>query len=310
MSSQVTTAFVQQYGANVFHLSQQQGSMLRAGARVERQKGKTAFYDRIGLVAAQLRTSRHGDTPQLDTPHSRRMVTLSDYEWADMIDSQDKVRMLIDPASDYAKAAANAFGRSMDNVMIAAALGTAYTGETGTGTQALQDTQKVAAHTSGTAANLNVFALRKAKLILDRNNVSKGLKRYCAINASGLESLLNETAVTSSDYNTVKALVQGEINTFLGFEFILTNELITQPNAFTFNTTTGLYQNGGTSTTTGKSMIAWAEGGILLSVGEEVVSRIGERADKGYSTQVYSKMSIGATRLEDEKVVEIICAQS
>lgn len=312
MSIQITTAFVQQYRANVFHLSQQKGSKLRAGVRVESQKGKAAFYDRIGAVAAQLRTSRHSDTPILDTPHSRRMVTLADYEWGDMVDNQDKIRMLIDPTSDYAMAAMNAMGRAMDDAIIAAALGNAYTGETGTGTQALGNAQRVVPVSGAAAANLNVQALRKAKLIIDQGNVDPSIPRYCAINASALESLLQETAVTSSDYNSVKALVQGDVDTFMGFKFILTEQLVAPTVAFQFNTTTGLYDAAGTVPTLSahKSCIAWAGDGLLLAVGEDMKAEIAPRADKGFNTQVYVRMSIGATRLEEAKVVEILAKQS
>lgn len=312
MSNQITTAFVQQYKSTVFHLSQQKGSNLRPGVRVEMQQGKSAFYDRIGSVAAQIRTSRHADTPILDTPHSRRMVTLADYEWGDMIDNQDKIRMLLDPTSDYSKSAMWAMGRAMDDVIIAAAMGNAYTGETGTGTQALGTAQRVVPVSGAAASNLNVQALRKAKLILDQGNVDPSIPRYCAINASALENLLTETSVTSHDYNTVKALVQGELDTFLGFKFILTERLVAPTVAFTFDTGTGLYNGGGTSATLAnhKSCIAWAGDGLLLAVGQDMKAEIAPRPDKGFNTQVYVQMSIGATRLEEAKVVEILAKQS
>ena len=96
MSSQITTAFVQQYSNNVQLLSQQKGSLLRQAVDVENVVGKNAFFDQVGVATAQKRTTRHADTPQMDTPHSRRRVSLVDYEYADLIDNQDKVRTLID----------------------------------------------------------------------------------------------------------------------------------------------------------------------------------------------------------------------
>src|SRR6056300_1752307 len=131
MSNQITTAFVQQYSNNVQMLSQQKGSLLRSAVDVETVVGKNAFFDQVGSALAGKRTTRHADTPQMDTPHARRRVSLVDYEYADLIDNQDKVRMLIDPTSAYAMAAAAAMGRAMDDVIISAALGTAFTGETG-----------------------------------------------------------------------------------------------------------------------------------------------------------------------------------
>ena len=125
MSNQITTAFVEQYSRNVSMLSQQMGSKLRGSVDVENVTGKNAFFDQVGVTAAVLRTSRHGDTPQIDTPHSRRRLSLADYEWADLVDDMDKVRMLVDPTSSYAKAAAAAMNRSIDDVIIASMNATA-----------------------------------------------------------------------------------------------------------------------------------------------------------------------------------------
>ena len=131
MSTQITTAFVEQYSSNVSMLSQQMGSKLRGAVDVETVRGKNAFFDQIGATAAVARTVRHSATPQVNTPHSRRRVSLADYEWADLIDDLDKVRMLVDPTSNYAKAAAAAMNRSIDDIIIAALGGSADTGVAG-----------------------------------------------------------------------------------------------------------------------------------------------------------------------------------
>jgi hypothetical protein len=91
-SNQITTAFVEQYSSNIQMLSQQKGSLLRDKVRLETVVGKNAFFDQVGSVTATVRTSRHSDTPQVDTPHSRRRVSLVDYEFADLIDDLDKVQ--------------------------------------------------------------------------------------------------------------------------------------------------------------------------------------------------------------------------
>jgi hypothetical protein len=309
MSSQITTAFVKQYSDMLFHLSQQKGSRLRPYVRVEMQKGESKFYERLGEVTAVQRLSRHEDTPQIDTPHSRRRVTLVDYVFADLIDDEDKIRTLINPESPYLQAQAWAHGRAMDDVIIAAALGNAYSGVDGGTTVTLPNTQKLASVAASAGANLNVQALRRAKQKLDEQDVDPSIPRYCALNASALQSLLSETAVTSSDFNTVKALVQGELDTFLGFKFIRTERLLARSGALSFDTTTGAVGSGGGDANGYERIFCWAQDGLLLSVGKDILTKIDERSDKNYATQVYSKMSIGATRLEEEKVVEILCAQ-
>mgnify|MGYP003128122724 CR=1 FL=1 len=126
MSSQITTAFVQQYSNNVQMLSQQKGSLLRNTVDSETVQAKNAFFEQVGVATAVKRVSRHGDTPQIDTPHARRRVSMVDYEYADLIDKQDQVRTLIDPTSSYAQAAAFALGRAMDDEIITAISGTAF----------------------------------------------------------------------------------------------------------------------------------------------------------------------------------------
>ena len=279
MSTQVTTAFVQQYSANIQMLSQQMGSLLRDKVRLESVVGKNAFFDQVGAVTAQKRTSRHSDTPQIDTPHARRRVSLVDYEFADLIDDQDKVRLLIDPTSSYAQAAAYAMGRAMDDEIISAAIGTAFTGETGSTSTANANS---IAHGS---AGLTIAKLRSAKETLDLNSVDPSIPRHIIVGPKQITDLLGTTEVTSSDFNTVKALANGEINQFLGFNFIVSNRL----------------SLSGTT----RSCIAYAQDGIALGVGKDVTARIDERADKGYATQVYYCGSFGATRMEEEKVVEI-----
>lgn len=286
MSVNVTTSFVEQYSANVQMLSQQMGSKLRGAVDVESIKGKNSFFEQIGKVTAQLRTSRHGTTPQIDTPHSRRRLNTATYEWADLIDDADKIRMLIDPTSSYAKAAAAAMGRAMDSVIISAALGSSDTGVSGGTSVALPSTQKIAHGSAG----LTVAKLLSAKKILDENDVDPSIKRYCVVSPEQIEDLLNLTEVKSSDFNTVKALAQGDINSFLGFEFITSN-LLTQ------------------DATPNRQVIAFAADGIKLGIGKDITAKISERDDKSYSTQVYYCMDLGATRMEEEKVVEIACQE-
>ena len=288
MSNQITTAFVQQYGSNVQMLSQQMGSRLREAVDVESITGKNAYFEQVGSVAAQVRTSRHSSTPQIDTPHSRRRVSLADYEWADLIDDADKVRMLIDPTSSYAKAAAAAMGRSTDDVIITALGGTAYSGETGGTSVALPSTQKFA--TSNQSDGLTIAKLLDAKKKMDLADVDPSIARYVVCGATQISDLLNTTEVKNSDYNTVKALAMGQVDSFLGFKFIMSNRL-----------------NFDASNTDDRLVFAFTKDAIKLAIGKDVTARIDERADKSYSTQVYYCMSIGASRMEEEKVVQIPC---
>ena len=282
MSNQITTAFVQQYSNNVQMLSQQKGSLLRSAVDVETVVGKNSFFDQVGLAQAVKRTTRHADTPQIDTPHARRRVSLVDYEYADLIDNQDKIRTLIDPTSSYATAAAYALGRAQDDEIIAALSGTAFTGETGSTSTALPAAQKI---TEAGTDGMTIAKLRNAKEILDSASVDPSIPRYIAVSPKQITDLLGTTEVTSSDFNSVKALANGEVNSFLGFNFIVSNRL---------------------SISSSKRLcLVWAMDGCKMAIGQDLMTRIDERADKGYAHQVYVCQSIGATRMEEEKVVTI-----
>jgi len=291
MSIQITTSFVEQYSSNVSMLSQQMGSKLRGSVDVETINGKNAFFDQVGVTAAQIRTSRHGDTPQIDTPHSRRRLSLADYEWADLVDDVDKVRMLVDPTSSYAKAAAAAMNRSMDDVIITSFNASASTGVAGGSSTALPSTQKTA--TSDQSDGLTIAKLLAAKKILDNNDVDPSLKRFVVCGPQQISDLLGTTQVTSSDYNTVKALAQGDVSSYLGFEFIMSTRL-----------------NMDSSYTTDRLVFAYTEDAIKLGIGSDIAAKISERADKSYSTQVYYGMSLGAVRMEEKKVVQIPCHEA
>ena len=288
MSVNITTSFVEQYSANVSLLAQQTGSKLRSAVDVESVRGKNAFFVQVGVTAAQLKTSRHSDTPQIDSPHSRRRVSLSTYEWGDLVDDSDKVRALIDPTSTYARAAAAAMNRSIDDVIITAMNASADTGVAGGTSTALPSTQKTA--TSDQSDGLSIAKLRSAKYILDNNDVDPSLKRYLVCGPKQIQDLLALTEVTSSDYNVVKALAAGQVDSFLGFNFIMSTRL-----------------NLDATYTSDRLVFAFTEDAIKLAIGKDVTAKISERADKSYSTQVYYCMDLGATRMEEEKVVQIPC---
>ena len=291
MSSNITTSFVEQYSSNVNLLSQQMGSKLRASVDEESVVGKSAFFEQIDSTAAVLRTSRHGDTPQIDTPHSRRRVSLADYEWGDLIDDADKIRALVDPTSAYARNAAAAMNRAMDDVIITAMNASASTGVAGATSTALPSTQKTA--TSDQSDGLTIAKLLSAKKILDNNDIDPSRKRFIVCGPQQIADLLGTTQVTSSDFNTVKALAQGDITSYLGFEFIMSTRL-----------------NKDATNTTDRLVFAYTEDAIKLAIGKDIKANISERADKSYSTQVYYCMDLGAVRMEEKAVVQIPCHEA
>jgi hypothetical protein len=296
MSFQVDTAMVQGYRANINILSQQRGSRLRTHVRRETQNSKYEFFDRISATAAVKNTTRHADTPLISTPHDRRRVGLVDYDWADLIDKQDRIRMLADPAGSYTVNAVNAMGRAIDTEIITAATATAYSGEDGsTAVTFATEGNEVAVDFVETGAavnsNLTIGKLREARSILGRNEAMEdGEPLVAVVSQRQIDALLRTTEVTSSDYAVVKALVAGDVNTFMGFQFVRT-ELLTVASSI-------------------RDCLFYAQNGILLSTALEIMVDVGPRRDKRNSQQVYVCGSFGAVRMEGAKVVRVKCDES
>lgn len=312
MSIQITTAMVNMYNANVFHLVQQKGSRLRGLVRNETQRAESEFYDRIGSVSAQLKVGRHSETTYQDTPHSRRRVTLEDYFYADLVDREDKLRIIQSPESEYAKAAAMALGRSMDDVIITAALGNAYSGKAGATAVPLANANKLCAHdgTSEVAIKLNVRTLRAAKKYFNKNEAGDS-DLYFVLDAENLDGLLAETEITSSDYANVKALVNGDVDSFMGFKFIRSERLPVTTATTTFSDLNGSVGAGdGTAAVGSVRCFAFQREGLLFAVAADMNTKIEQLPTKHYAWQVYASLNVGATRLEEERVCEVICAAS
>ena len=291
MSFEITEAMVQQYNSNITLLCQQKQSRLRRAVRVESIHSEFEYFDQIGPTEAQPKNGRHSDTPMMNTPHLRRRVSSSPYNWADMVDNTDKLRMLADPTSPYAMNAVMAFNRAQDRIIIESAFADAWTGKEGKTKVQFPTSQVIGVNGSGQqASGLTIDKLIMAREMFWKNEVDESLPLYIAVTSAQLGNLLRTTEVTNADYNSVRALVRGEVNTFMGFEFIRTEMLPWATNV--------------------RDCIAWAKDGILLAVAEDVRTRVSERPDKNYSTQVYVEMDMGATRMEEKKVIKIQCQET
>lgn len=204
MSISLSNAFVTLFDAEVKQAYQ--GKAMLVGAVRQRRgvEGSTVKFPKVGRGVATPRIAQSDVTP-LNVGFSNVTCTLSDWNAAEYSDIFSQAKVNFDERSELVQVLGNAIGRRQDQIIL-----DALTAASGTGT--------VSNDIGGADTNMNVAKLREAKKILDKNNVPPE-GRHIIIHANGLASLLSETAVTSSDFNTVKALVAGELNTFLGFTF-------------------------------------------------------------------------------------------
>ena len=290
MADTQNIVYAQAYAANIMQLAQQKYSKLMPVCYMKPNvKGKTFFQDQIGKWAMATKGGRNVQTPNNDPNLGRRMGTMVDYHDNRMLDRGDELRMISDPRSAYTIAAASALGRQIDTVIANQLLATAKSGETGS-TNVTLGTTSISAHVNptgtatGTAATLTFARVRNAKRVLDLEDVEME-DRFFVVSPHGMDQLLNTTQATSSDYAAVKALVRGEIDTWMGFKWIMSNQL----------------SSSGTVT----SCFAMNRYAICLALGSEPLVRTDERQDLSYSWQVYYELNIGAVRLEEARVVEV-----
>lgn len=302
--------FVEGFSETIYMLSQQKTPRLFGLSRVESQASEVDSYERISPTESNDILDRHGDTPLNNTPHSRRQVVLEDADWADLIDRKDDIRLLIDPTNAYTLNGNAALNRKKDDIFIAAALGIARAGKKGTISVSLPDSQKIVAvdDAGGGSSKFNVFTLTLMSAKFDAADVDEDITKYFAWSGKAKQQLLNDTKATSSDFASVKALVEGNINEFMGFLFRRSERLPVTSAATNYDAPDGQVDSGGGSVLAAgaRRCVAWAEDGMISSIGEELFVDVGIRRDKRMSKQIYLCHSVGAVRMEEEKILEVL----
>ena len=299
----INTSMVKQYSANVQHLLQQRGSRLRGAVTLETGKvGEEVFMDRIDATEAVEVTNRHADSPLMDVPHDRRRVTPKDYDWGKLVDNPDKLRLIMDPASAYVESAAMAMGRKIDAIILDAAFGTAYGSENTSGSDAntpitWSTNQDIAVDfqqdgTTGTNKTLTVDKLIRAQRMLQQNEADDydaggGSPLFIVCSSAQIEGMLNDSSYVNRDFSPLYALYTGEVDSFIGFNFNRTDKTTVASNV--------------------EDVLCFHRAGLGLCIWEDIVARVDERPDKRFSQYIYFRMTMGATRLEEKRVIKIKC---
>ena len=280
MAIGLNNAFVTLFDAEVKQAYQASAVLVPAVRQRRGIEGSTAKFPKVGKGVATLRVPQTDVTP-LNVDFSQVTATMEDWNAAEYSDIFMQQKVNFDERQELVQVVANAIGRRQDQLIIdaAEASGTSLT---------------VANSIGGANTDLNVAKLREAKKLLDANNVPPQ-DRHIILHANNLSALLSETAVTSSDFNTVKALVSGELNTYLGFTFHVLGD----------RTEGGLSKDGSNDRTViafHKDALGYAEG-------------IGPKTEINYvpektSFLVNAMFSAGAVAIDAEGIVDITCREA
>lgn len=286
---------VQQYTTNVQLLVQQKGSRLRDTVMTAQHFGKQAVaVDQFAAVTATKRTGRYQPLMPYDTQNDRRWVFPSDYDWNDLVDNFDKLRLLIDPQSYYVQSAVNAMARAIDDEIITAFFGTAKTGESGsTSTVFLTGNQIDVGFGASAACGLNVAKLVEAQRLLMSYDIDlEANPLFCVISAKQHANLLNEIQVVNGDYNNTKVLVDGKLKSFLGINFVHSERLPVNGSSY-------------------RRVPVYSKDAMHLGMWNDITTDVSQRKDlSSLPYQVYAYGTFGATRVEEKKIIEIPCSES
>lgn len=286
------TSFIQNYGSNVLMMAQQMGSKLRDKVMNETATGERFYFELYNTNSAMTQvTTRFEDINPTDTVFERRAVDLLDYDDTKFVDSFDKMKMLIDPASPIVQAQAAQMGRQIDDLIIAALYGDMKTGKTGSGTSSPTNTVNVNswAYGSGSGnANMTISKLIEAAATMDNADVPME-DRYVILDPVNHSKLLATAEATSADFVTSRNLVTGEIDGLVGFKFVKSTRLPTDGSGY-------------------RRCFAWQKSGMGLVVAQNPTFDISiNKQKRGMPWQVYISLSMAATALENSKRVEIKC---
>ena len=291
MSVNLPTHYVQQYSTNIALLLQQKGSKLRntvmSGAHVGKQASPV---DQFGSVEMQPVSGRFNPMGRVDAATDRRWVFPSDFDLPQLIDEFDKLKMITDPSSVYVTNAVMAAGRQFDKLICTAFTGTAKTGEAGGTSTSFTAGNEVDVATGGSNSKLNVAKIKAVRELMMANHIDFDMEEcYIGITAADHAALLNEIQVISSDFNARPVLVDGKIQQFLGFNLVHCELIETQL--------------AGTNEVT---LPVWVKSGMYLGLWNDIENSVSQRNDlQGEPWQLYTKMSAGATRLEEDRVYAI-----
>jgi len=300
---QIEQHYITQFHSAWEHLTQQMSQLFAGVVSRDTVNGKEKSYNQIAKTTMRLVTTRSGQTIPQERDLTKRWVRPRAYDAVDWFDEFDDILLgtIVKPTSEVIQSHVAAYKRTLDALVLNAAVGTAYTGESGTTGTVLPTTQKVAVNyikPGGTPANvgLTLDKLIKAKSILGKNHVyedqnAEGL--VISVKQAHLDDLLfNVSQVSSKDYNAVQALVNGEVKNFMGFRFIRSEE---NPWVDEANDVS--------------AAVVWHPSAIKLVEGTRK-THMDVLPQQNHTLQIRTVGWMGATRMMEEKVVQIACDES
>lgn len=288
MPDTIPAHYTQEFSTNWIHRVQQTKGRLDGYVEDESFEGERKRFDRIGAQHSRRRTERKGPTNLSDPGLDSRWAYRQSFDLGNLLDKDDAQNLgrLVLPTSDYVKSHTNAYHRDADDIAWQAAMNDAMTGELGSIASPLPSGQKIAV--GSTPTGLTIAKLIAANEILEDADLEDDQPRVLCVTARQITDLLNSPEIQNADFNTVRALAAGQVDTFMGFKFVKIRRL--------------------KKTSTTRHCVGWVKGAVKRIKGT-MLSDVSIRKDLSMSTQIYSAWNLGAVRIYDEGVIQIDCKE-
>lgn len=275
---------IQQFSDNIIHAVQQNNARLDGTVmRKESLRAEAFYFNKLGAFELEQKIGRNSTTPFLDPIHSRRKLVTNPFHQGIAIDSFDQSRTNITIQPEYVKGLMKAINRKKDQIIIEASTGVAYEGKDGTTAVSFPSSQRVAVGATGLTTDKLLAGLE----ILRGNDVDPDEKIYCAITAKQEIELFAQDKIINADFSKYAVLDKGIIGAWMNINFIRTEKL--------------QVVDGDTE------VLMYTENALGLGMLGSPIVKIAENPERSFTPTVYVHIDLGATRVEDEKIVAIAC---
>ncbi len=280
MAITIDKVYIQTFERNVRHLAQQSETRLRRFVTEKATDGQKHNWERLGSGEASLKASARVATPTSDLPWSRRVSLAQTFHMGETVEQEDVVQMLVDPNSNVSAAIANGMKRKVDDILIAAATGTALNGDGST--SAFPAGQLVG---DGTAP-ISIDNILEVQEKFYKNDIDPDEPKVMVISPTVQRKLMSLMEVTSGDYQNSKALATGMLPDWMGFTWVVSNRLLV-PLAGQI------------------SCLAFTKRALGFQVNRDITARVAEDPSLSFAWRIYAMMTMGAVRTEDEHIVHL-----
>ena len=276
----IGNVYVQTFEANVRHLAQQGATRLRQFVTEVHTTGQNHNWERLGQGTAVLKGGPRTPTPTSNLPWSRRVSPTATWHAGETSEHEDAVQMLVDPNSNIAKALGMAMKRAVDDIIIAAATGAALDGA---GVPNVFPAGQVIGNGAGV---ITLDTVLNVAQIFQQNDIDPDEPKVIVIGPIQQRRLMQLMEVTSGEYQNAKALASGVLPNWMGFTWVVSTRLLAPaPGEI--------------------SCLAFTKQAIGLQINKDIWARIAEDPSLSFAWRIYTAMTMGAVRVEDEHIVHI-----